>query len=316
MSPSPRQSTKSAPTASERVSLRERLEPLPLSEWEESRLYLQLVCQIVGKARMALHPRLNHWWHVAHYVSPRGLTTGPIPSEHGHLQIDIDLLADAVVLSSQGGQRRDVALAPRPIAAFYEEFVSALDDIGAACWITPRPYDCKSKIPYPQDTQHATYDAHAVRRAWRALTAIDQVLWEFRGRFIGKCSPVHLFWHSLDLACTRFSGRAAPNPPAQPVSRESYSHEVISAGFWFGDDNVPEAAFYCYAWPSPEALASRPLKPAAASWAEAGGAFQARMLYEPWRKLADPRAALLEFLQSSYEAAADLADWDREALEA
>lgn len=297
------------------AAFRERLEPLPLAEWEDTRLYLQLVCQILGKARMALHPRLNHWWHVTLYVSPRGLTTGPIPTGQGLVQFEVDLLANAVVLSSERGERREVRLASRPIAAFYREFVAALADIGAACWITPEPYDCKSKIPYPQDEEHATYDASAARRAWRALAAIDRVLWEFRGRFLGKCSPVHLFWHSFDLACTRFSGRAAADPPVQRVSHESYSHEVISAGFWFGDDSVPEAAFYCYAWPSPDRLAGRPLGPSIARWAEAGGSVQARMLYESWRALSDPRSALLEFLESSYMAAADLSGWDRAAFE-
>jgi hypothetical protein len=293
-----------------------RLEPLPLAGWEESRLYLQLVCQIVGKARMALHPRLNHWWHVTLYVSPRGLTTGPIPSSHGHLQIDVDLLGDAVLVSTDRGERREIALAARPLASFFAEFVAALTEVGAACTITPEPYDCKSTIPYPEDTEHATYDAEAVRRAWRALRAIDAVLWEFRGRFVGKCSPVQVFWHSFDLACARFSGRVAPAPPPDRVSRESYSHELISAGFWFGDDNVPEAAFYCYAWPSPEGLDSITLRPEAAFWVEAAGAPQARMLYEEWRSLPDPRAGLLDFLQSSYEAAAGLGGWDRAALEA
>lgn len=291
-----------------------QLAPLPLAEWEDSRLYLQLVCQIVGKVRMRLHPWLNHWWHVTLYVSPRGLTTGPIPSEKGQLEIELDLLAHAAVLTNDRGERREVELSPRPIAAFYAELMRALGELGRPCSITTKPYDVKSKIPYPEDTEHKTYDAAAVTRAWRTLSGIDAVFWEFRSRFVGKCSPVHLFWHSLDLAVTRFSGRAAPNPPERSVAREAYSHEVCSAGFWFGDDTLQEPAFYCYAWPVPERFGTKPL-PKPAKWVEAGGAPQARMLYEEWRKLPDPRAALLDFLDGSYAAAADLARWDRPVLE-
>jgi hypothetical protein len=291
-----------------------RLVTLPLAEWEDSRLYLQLVCQIVGKTRLALHPWLNHWWHVTLYVTSRGLTTGPIPTERGILEIDLDLLDHVVVIGTDRGDRREVRLAPRPIAVFYGEYMRALDELGWSCKILPKPYQCRSTIPFPEDREHATYDAAAVTRAWRVLTAIDAVLWEFRGRFIGKCSPVHLFWHSFDLAVTRFSGRAAADPPVQRVSHEAYSHEVCSAGFWFGDESLPEAAFYCYAWPAPAGLGARALSPLAA-WVEAGDNLQARMLYEGWRKSPDPRAALLAFLESSYAAIADLADWDRAGLE-
>jgi hypothetical protein len=289
------------------------LGPLPLAAWEESRLYLQLVCQIVGKTRQRLHPWLNHWWHVTLYVSPRGLTTGTIPTARGPLSIDLDLVDHRAVLSTERA-RREVALAARPLAEFYAELMAALGEIGRPCSISTAPYDCKSKIPYPEDREHATYDREAVTRAWRVLAEVDAVFWEFRGRFVGKSSPVHFFWHSLDLAVTRFSGRAAPEPPSHPVAREAYSHEVSSAGFWFGDDTLPEPAFYSYAWPVPPELDASPL-PAPARWVEAGGAPQARLSYEDWRKLPDPRAALLGFLQSSYEAAAERAHWDRALLE-
>src|SRR5688572_10015957 len=229
------------------------LGPRPLPPWEDSRLYLHLVCQIVGKSRQKLHVPLNHWWHVTLYVSPRGLTTGAIATERGHLEIRLDLLEHVVVLETDRAQRR-VALAPRPIAAFYAEYMRALDELGRPCVINPAPYDCKSKIPYPEDEEHATYDASAVTRGWRLLEEIDAVFWEFRGRFLGKCSPVHFFWHSLDLAVTRFSGRPSPEPPAQKVAREAYSHEVCSAGFWFGDDSLPQPAFYTYGWPAPARL--------------------------------------------------------------
>jgi hypothetical protein len=290
------------------------LAALPLAEWEDSRLYLQLVSQIVGKTRLALHPWLNHWWHVALYVSPRGLTTGPIPRERGILQIDLDLIDHVVRIGTDRGDRREVVLTARPIAAFYGEFMRSLDEVGWPCTILPKPYQCRSTIPFPDDREHATYDRAAVTRAWRVLTAIDAIFWEFRGRFVGKCSPVHLFWHSFDLAVTRFSGRAAADPPVQRVSHEAYSHEVCSAGFWFGDETVPEPTFYCYAWPSPAGLASRTL-PKLAAWAEAGDSVQARMSYEQWRSTRDPRAELLAFLESSYAVVADLAQWDRAGLE-
>jgi hypothetical protein len=273
------------------MSIRSDLAPLPLEEWEDSRLYLHLVSQIVGRARQQLHPKLNHWWHVTLYVSPRGLTTGPIPAEGGHATIAIDLLDHVVVIETDRAERRHVALRARPIAAFYAEFMQALSDLGRPCSIPTSPYECKSDIPYPEDTEHSTYDPVAVTSAWRALAAVDAIMWKFRGRFIGKCSPVHFFWHSLDLAVTRFSGRPAPEVPAHPVSREAYSHEVCSAGFWFGDDALPEPAFYCYAWPAPDGLDSRPL-PSPARWVTAGDTPQARMLYHDWRKLPDPEGAL------------------------
>jgi hypothetical protein len=231
----------------------------------------------------------------------------------GLLQIDLDLLDHEVFLFTDQGSRR-VRLAARPIAAFHAEFVQALADLGRPCAINPAPYDCKSKIPYPEDTEHATYDAARVTRAWRSLAEVDRILWEFRSRFVGKSSPVHLFWHSFDLAVTRFSGRAAAHPPEQAVAREAYSHEVCSAGFWFGDDAVPEPAFYCYAWPAPEGLDGCRL-PEPARWVEAGGAPQARLLYEEWRALPDPRSALLDFLESAYVAAADRGGWQRGVLE-
>jgi hypothetical protein len=182
--------------------------------------------------------------------------------------------------------------------------------------IVRKPYECKSKIPFADDRQHAAWDAEAVEKAWRILTEIEPVFKEFRGRFVGKCSPVHMFWHSFDLAVTRFSGRPAPAmPDADPVTREAYSHEVNSAGFWFGDDNLPEAAFYCYSFPAPTGLDQQPLRPAKAFWQEVRGAPMALLLYRDWRQMPDPRTALLDFLQSSYEAGANSAAWDRSALE-
>jgi hypothetical protein len=292
------------------------LAPLPLSEWEGSRLYWQLVCQIVGKIRLKLHPPINHWWHVTLYVSARGLTTGGIPYQGGTLDIELDLIDHQTIIRTSSGRQEQVALAPRPIADYYQELMDALSSLGIEVKIVGRPYDAKSTIPFAEDHEHATYDADAIRRAWLALSHIDLAFKDFRGRFIGKCSPVHLFWHSFDLACTRFSGRGGPSMEgADGVSQEAYSHEVISAGFWFGDNNVPKPAFYCYSYPLPDGLVEEKLAPSAAYWQELRGSTMAMLDYDDVRQSDDPSGMILEFLQSSYETGARLSKWDRSALE-
>ncbi|MFI5387964.1 MAG: DUF5996 family protein [Fimbriimonadales bacterium] len=294
---------------------RHRLPPLPLAEWEDSRLYLQLVCQIIGKTRLKLHPPMNHWWHATLYLSARGITTGAIPIEGDELDIELDLCSHKVVL-----RRRDrieeIALYGQPICDFYHSFRAALREMDVDVPIVARPYFCKSTIPFRTDTEHSTYDADAVHLAWVALSQVEGVMKEFRSGFIGKCSPVHLFWHSFDLACTRFSGRAAPAMEGvDAITIEAYSHEVISVGFWFGDDVTPEAAFYCYSAPAPAGLADQPLRPAEASWVMLRGAPMALLRYEDVRASSDPRSAVMAFLQSSYEAGANLGAWDRGALD-
>lgn len=292
------------------------LPPLPLQEWEPSRLYLQLICQMLGKIKLKLHPHVNHWWHAPLYVSARGLATGAIPYGSRTLDIELDLIDNKIVIRKDDGERAEMGSSGKSIAVVYRELFQLLNDLGVAVQILAKPYDCKSKIPFADDNEHTGYDKDAVARALRILCFSDGVMKEFRSRFIGKCSPVHMFWHSFDLACTRFSGRTAPAmPEADRTTQEAYSHEVISAGFWFGDDNVPEPAFYCYAFPLPEGLAQQPLSPSTAYWKDLRGSPTAILRYEDARQAADPRAVVLEFLQSSYEAGANLAGWNRAELE-
>lgn len=294
---------------------RENLPSMPLAEWEDSRLKFQLICQILGKIRLKLHPPLNHWWHVPLYVSPRGLTTGAIPTRAGQVDLELDLIDHHVVVRSDSGDRTEIPVAKLPICDIYQEVTDTLDDLGAPVQILAKPYKCKSVTPFAEDSEHTAYDAEAVTRAWRVLTEIEPVFKEFRGRFLGKCSPVHMFWHSFDLAVTRFSGRPAPKHPEWDApTQEAYSHEVNSAGFWFGDDNTPSPMFYCYTAPSPDGLTDEKLS-GGAFWGELNGSPYALLSYEELRKTKDPRQGLLDFLQSSYEAGAKRADWNRAELE-
>lgn len=291
-----------------------QLPKLVLSEWEETRLYLQLICQIVGKTRLRLHPRVNHWWHVPLYLSARGPSTGGIPTAKGELDITVDLVSHAIVIRLLDTVR-EVPLG-EPICEVYRHFLSAMDSLGIDLELDGRPYKCKSEIPFAEDLDHRTYVPEDAIRALSVWSALEGPFKEFRGRFVGKCSPVHLFWHSFDLACTRFSGRRAPAiPGAGPVTAEAYSHEVISAGFWFGDDLIPEAALYCYTAPSPARLQECILRPAEAEWVIQSGAPMALLSYEHLRQSTDPALDVLEFLQSSYEAGAESAGWNRSELE-
>jgi hypothetical protein len=294
----------------------QRIPSLALAEWEDTQLTWQLMCQIVGKVRLELHPKLNHWWHVTHYLSPTGLTTGPIPHGGSIFEITQNLFDQRLEVRSADGRVRTMPLAPGTIADFYAEFMGLLRSLEIDVAIHSHPYKCRSDVPFSMDRVHTTFEHEHVRRAWMILCWIEGVFREFRGRFIGKCSPVHLFWHSFDLAVTRFSGRPAPPmPDADPVSREAYSHEVNSAGFWFGDEFTQEPCFYCYTAPAPPGLDAQRLEPRQAFWQELGGSPMALLRYEDVRAMSDPRAGLLAFLQSAYEAGAGLAGWDRNALE-
>lgn len=295
---------------------RQDLPPMPLSEWEDSRLYWQLMSQILGKIKLALNPPVNHWWHVPMYITPRGTTTGAVPYGDSNFDIELDLTDHRLVLRSGDGKVSGFELDGRPIAEFYSHLFNLLFSVGIEVKILAKPYSCKSDIPFPADRVHSTYDKDAVHRAWSILRMVEPVFKEFRSRFIGKCSPVHQFWHSFDLACTRFSGRRAPDADlTDPVAREAYSHECISAGFWFGDDSLPMPAFYCYTWPAPKNLDFQHLEPNKAFWRDVHGSPQATLLYDDLRKMHDPHLALLHFLESSYEAGAILGGWDRAELE-
>jgi hypothetical protein len=293
--------------------------PLPLEDWKETKTTLHLYAQIVGKVRLALTPKVNHWWHVPFYVSARGLTTSPIPYEQGIFETELDFIDHDLVVRTSRSETRRVSLQGQSVASFYDSAFKTLEALGIHVDIVAEPFDSErvqSTIPFPTDTSHATYDATYANRFWHILTGVDSIFKEFRGRFVGKCSPVHFFWHSFDLAVTRFSGRRAPvQEEADPVTREAYSQEVISAGFWPGDANMPEPAFYTYVAPEPKGLAEEPLRPEGAWWQDQNGSHMALLKYEDFRRSDQPREALLAFLQSSYEAGAKLAAWPREELE-
>jgi hypothetical protein len=292
---------------------------LDYAQWKDTAAGLQLRLQIAGKVRLRKSPWLNHSWHATFYVSARGLTSSPIPDGERQFEIAFDLIDDNVIIQVCGGPSRTLALQPQSIAAFYADFMRALDELGIAVRIYPVPNEFPNPIRFPDDRAPRPYDADAAHRFWRALVEVDRVLKQFRAGFIGKASPVHLFWGSFDMAVTRFSGRPAPRHPGgipglpDAVTREAYSHEVSSAGFWPGDARYPNAAFYSYAYPTPAGFKDQKVAPAEASFADQLGEFL--LPYDAVRRAPDPDAALLGFLQSTYEAAANLARWDRAALE-
>ena len=297
---------------------------LPLAQWRDSCVTLQLWTQIIGKVRLALAPMANHWWQVPLYVTARGLTTSPMPWRGIAVQIDFDFIDHRLVIATSTGRQSLLALEPRSTADFYRAVMSQLAALGIDVAIWTMPVEIPDAIPFDQDRIHGAYDPDCVHRFWQILVHADRVLKEFRGRFLGKASPVHFFWGSFDLAVTRFSGRTAPPHPgiapnlANWVMREAYSHEVSSCGFWPGGGAMDNGAgyeplFYSYAYPSPPGFAAAPVAPEPAHWSEALGEFL--LPYEAVRRSASPDAMLLEFLESSYATAADLGHWDRAALE-
>jgi uncharacterized protein DUF5996 len=269
---------------------------------------------MVGKVRLALTPRTNHWWNVPLYVSSRGLTTSPIAYGNGVFEIRFDFLAHKLFIDGCDGKHKELALVPRTVADFYDEFMSTLHSLGIEVEIYPKPVEVPDPIPFAQDRAFRAYDADAAHRFWRILVSCDAVFKQFRARFLGKCSPVHFFWGSFDLAVTRFSGRRAPERPgADAITREAYSHEVISAGWWPGGSGVDGPAFYAYAAPEPAELAQQPVRPPAAFYHPELKEFI--LMYDEVRRAPEPERFLLDFLQSTYDAGANLARWDREALE-
>ena len=288
---------------------------LPLDAWRDTYATLHRWTQIVGKVRLAQAPRINHWWQVPLYVTARGLTTSPIPYDQRSFQIDFDFVAHRLLIAASDGGTEGFALRPQSVADFHRELMGRLRALGIAVRIWTMPVEIAGPVvPFEQDRAHASYDADHVRRLWRILVQVDRVFTEFRARFIGKVSPVHFFWGSFDHVVTRFSGRAAPpNPKADAITREAYSHEVSSCGFWPGGEGVEEPAFYCYAFPEPDGFSTATVGPATAFYHRDLGQFI--LPYEAVRTSASPDATLLEFLQSTYEAAANLAKWDRAGLE-
>jgi hypothetical protein len=291
---------------------------LPWPAWRDTCSTLQLWTQVVGKVRLKLAPKLNHTWHVTLYVTCRGLTTSPMPYGERMVQIDFDFLDHLLVLQSSDGMREVIPLKAMSVAAFYGEVMQRLESLGVAVHLYTTPLEVADPIPFEKDETHHSYDAEYAQRFWHALVQADRVFGEFRARFIGKVSPIHFFWGAMDLAVTRFSGRVAPVHPPTPglpdrVVRDAYSHEVSSAGFWPGAEGI-EAMFYSYAYPQPGGYDAAAVRPGAASFNKAMGEFV--LPYEAVRTAANPDAMLLDFLQSTYEAAANLGKWDRQALEA
>lgn len=282
--------------------------------WPDTCATLHMWTQIVGKVRLALSPRVNHWWGVALYVTTRGLTTSPIPYEDGAFEIAFDFIDHSLTIDTSDGRRQTMALVPRTVADFFKLFMRALDDLQIRVHVWPMPVEVPGAIRFDEDRVHAAYDADAAHQWWRALLQVDAVLQEFRAGFIGKCSPVHFWWGGFDLAVTRFSGRRAPERPgADAITREGYSHEVISAGFWPGSGAITEPAFYAYAAPEPAGFKTARVGPAAAFYSADFNEFILK--YEDVRRAASPREALLQFLQSTYDAGASLGNWNRAELE-
>lgn len=287
---------------------------LPLDAWEPTRATLHMWCQIVGKVRLALSPYANHWWQVPLYVSARGLTTSAIPCKGRIFEVEFDFIGHVLRISVSDGATRTLRLTAKSVAAFHAEFMAALAALGIEVRIWTMPVEIPDPIAFEKDTVHAAYDPDYANRFWKALIAVDAVFKEFRGGFLGKASPVHFFWGSFDLAVTRFSGRRAPPmPDADSITREGYSHEVSSVGWWPGDASTPYPAFYAYAAPEPDGFAKAPLRPAAAFYDSEASQF--RLKYDDVRLAAAPRRLLLDFCQSTYEAAATLGKWDRAELE-
>lgn len=286
--------------------------------WRDTAVTVQLWTQIVGKIRLALTPWLNHGWQVPLYVTSRGLGTSPIPVGREILEMEFDFIAHQLRVRTSSGAERSLVLAPQSVSEFYRHLMSQLHELGVVVAIHETPNEVADPIPFSKDNRHRSYDASAVHAFWRVLIQADRIFKHFRTGFLGKASPVHFFWGSFDLAVTRFSGRSAPLHPGgvaglpDAVTREAYSHEVSSAGFWPGNDAIPTAAFYSYAYPEPIGFRSRAVT-AGASFDENLGEFI--LPYDSVRVAADPEELVLDFLSRTYEAAADAAGWDREHLE-
>jgi Family of unknown function (DUF5996) len=291
---------------------------LPFAEWRDTCATLQLWSQVVGKIRLAQAPLINHWWQVPLYVTSRGLTTSAIPYGGRSFQINFDFIAHRLMIQASDGQAEGFTLRPLSVADFHREVMARLKALGIEVRIWTTPVEIPNPIPFEQDRQHGAYDPDYANRFWRVLVQADRVLTAFRARFIGKASPVHFFWGSFDLAVTRFSGRRAPLHPGAPnvadrVTREAYSHEVSSCGFWPGGAGMEQPIFYSYAYAEPAGFKAAPVRPETASYAAEMGEFI--LPYDAVRQAAAPDEALLDFLQSTYEAAANLAHWDRATLE-
>jgi hypothetical protein len=292
---------------------------LPYQDWKDTYATMHMWSQIVGKIRMESSPWMNHSWHVTLYVTSKGLTTSLIPGRDKPFQIDFDFIGHRLVIQTAEGEERAFALEPGPVSGFYEKVFSRMADLGIDVKIDKMPNEVEKPIPFDEDEEHRSYDPEYAGRFWRALVEISRVFSEFRGNFIGKCSPVHFFWGAFDLAVSRFSGRGAPEHPGgipnlpDRIVKEAYSQEVCSCGFWPGGDYLPYPVFYSYAYPEPAGFSEAKVKPDEAIYSDDMKEFI--LPYDAVRKSDSPGSKLMEFLETTYEAAANLGKWDRKALE-
>jgi hypothetical protein len=296
------------------------LPELPLPEWEKTKMTLHLYLQIVGKIRLDRMPRKNHWWNLTLYISPKGLTTHAIPYEDGTetFEITFNFIKHQLELLTSRGEFTAFALENGlSVGDFYRKLFSCLKEFDIDVNIVDKPYDLPVTKPFSEISEYASYQNEYVQRFWRIMMWVDGVFREFSGRFYGKTCPVHLYWHHMDLAVTRFSGKKGPELSSEMnlSEKDAYSHEVISFGFWAGDENVREPAFYSYTYPAPEGLGDESLLPGSANWVDSNGSPMATLMYNDLRKEASPRESLLSFLESSYQAGAKLAGWDYQAFE-
>jgi hypothetical protein len=290
------------------------LPALPFDSWKDTLATLHMWTQVIGKVRLKLCPLVNHFWNVTFYLTARGMTTGAMPYSRGTVEVRFDFIAHQLSIETSEGRMVALPLKPQSVAEFYKAFMAALAELGVTLKIWTLPCEIPNPIPFEKDQLHAAYDPEAVNKFWRITVWVDQIFKKFRAGFLGKVSPVHFFWGSFDLAVTRFSGRRAPERPgADPITREAYSHEASSAGFWPGGGDIKGPAFYSYAAPEPAGFAERKVRPAAAFYHPQLKEFL--LMYDDVRTAASPETALMEFLQSTYDAAADTGNWDRKALE-
>jgi hypothetical protein len=295
---------------------KENFPALPLDQWEDTKQTLHLFVQIVGKIRMELTPHQNHWWHVPLYVNTQGLGTSTIPYKNHHFEINFDFIDHQLTVTTSRGEQEQFELHDGlSVSEFYQKLFSILDRFSIDVDILAKPYDQPFDTPFPEDKEYNQYDKKYVERYWKILSQLDRLFQIFNSDFRGKVCPIQLYWHSFDLAVTRFSGKQAPPmPEAGHIDQEAYSQEVISFGFWAGDENIPDAALYSYTFPAPEDLDSAPLKPEEAFWTEQRGSPMALLMYEDVRNAKDPEQAVLDFLRSTWKAGIEKAEWDTSNL--
>ncbi len=290
------------------------LPALPFDAWKDTLATLHMWAQIVGKVRLKLCPLVNHWWNVPFYVTARGMTTSAMPYERRAIEVQFDFVDHNILIETSEGRAVALAMEPQSVADFYKKFMAALGELGVSVRIWTTPCEIPNPTPFEKDYVHSAYDPEAAHKFWRILVWVDQIFKEFRAGFQGKASPVHFFWGSFDLAVTRFSGRPAPERPgADSITREAYSHEVSSAGFWPGGGDIKGPAFYSYAAPEPPGFREQRVRPQAAFYHPQLKEFL--LMYDDVRTAPSPKDALMDFLQSTYNAAADLGKWDRKSLE-